>query len=199
MDADFSIELGKDDPVLDFPWSDPAATLAYVDAKRHPEHLARIAEATRYPGLGDALRLLNSARSAVETAKCDAWLTSEMDPDEDEYDATHKFASYIDFVFSDENGDSPMLQHSFSAHEKFAREFVALLKLAPEISSRVEVCVRRCYFTNDGNVREGLYFTLYAFGYGNDDATARLNWEVALKLAANAVLQLSAQRLWTNE
>jgi hypothetical protein len=27
MDADFSIELGREDPVLDFPWKDPAGTL----------------------------------------------------------------------------------------------------------------------------------------------------------------------------
>ena len=34
MDADFSIELGREDPVLDFPWKDPAGKLAYVDLKR---------------------------------------------------------------------------------------------------------------------------------------------------------------------
>ncbi len=28
MDADFSIELGREDPVLDFPWSDPSGKLA---------------------------------------------------------------------------------------------------------------------------------------------------------------------------
>ena len=73
MDADFSIELGREDPVLDFPWKDPAGKLAYVDLKRHPELMARIEEAEQFPELGEFLRALNSPRSMVETAKCDAW------------------------------------------------------------------------------------------------------------------------------
>jgi len=31
MDADFSIELGREDAALDFPWTDPAGKLAYLD------------------------------------------------------------------------------------------------------------------------------------------------------------------------
>jgi len=52
--------------------------------------------------------------------------------------------------------------------------------------------VRRCYFEEDGGVREGHYFTLYVSGYGKDDASARLNWGVGLKLMGTAILQLSA-------
>ena len=78
MDADFSIELGREDPVLDFPWKDPAGKLAYVDLKRHPELLASIEEAEQFPELGEFLRTLNSPRSMVETAKCDAWATTEL-------------------------------------------------------------------------------------------------------------------------
>ena len=100
MDADFSIELGREDPALDFPWKDPAGTLAYVDLKRRPELMARIEEAEKFPELGESLRALNSARSMVETAKCDAWATSELGAEEEIYDASHKFASYVDVVFS---------------------------------------------------------------------------------------------------
>ena len=100
MDADFSIELGREDPVLDFPWKDPAGRLAYVDLKRHPELLARIEEAGKFPELGEFLRAANSARSVVETAKCDAWATRELSAEEEIYDASHKFASYVDAVFS---------------------------------------------------------------------------------------------------
>ena len=49
MDADFSIELGREDPVLDFPWKDPTGKLAYVDLKRHPELMAQIEEAQSFP------------------------------------------------------------------------------------------------------------------------------------------------------
>jgi len=90
MDADFSIELGREDPALDFPWTDPAGKLAYVDLKRRPELMARIGEAEKFPELGEFLRAMNSACSMVETAKCDAWATRELSAEEEIYDATHK-------------------------------------------------------------------------------------------------------------
>jgi len=187
MNADFSIELGREDPVLDFPWKDPAGKLAYVDLKRRPELMARIEEAKKYPELGEFLRTVNSARSMVETAKCDAWATMELSAEEEIHDVSHKFASYVDVVFS--NID---MRSSVSAHEQFARKLVELLRRTPEIPSSVEVCVRRCYFGDEGGVREGFYCTLYVSGYGNDEPSARQNWAVGLKLVGNAMVQLSA-------
>jgi len=199
MDADFSIELGRDDPVLDFPWRDPAGKLAYVDLKRRPELLAEVEEAAKFPELGEFLQALNSARSKVETAKCDAWPTTELSAEEEIYNASHKFASYVDVVFSDidarlsSSDQSFSIGQSLSIHEQFARKLVELLRRTPETPSTAEVCVRRCYFQTDGGVREGLYFTLYVSGYGNDGASARRNWGVGLKLMGNAILQLSAR------
>jgi hypothetical protein len=207
MDADFSIELGREDPVLDFPWKDPAGKLAYVDLKRHPELMARIKEAGKFTELGEFLRATNSSRSLVETAKCDAWTTTELSPEEEVYDASHKFVSYVDVVFSniDVHQSSsrpaslhqsslrrPSLRESLLAHERFARTLVELLRRVPETPSAAEVCVRRCYFGEDGGVREGFYCTLYVSGYGNDSASARQNWGVGLKLMGNAIVQLSA-------
>jgi hypothetical protein len=197
MDADFSIELGREDPVLDFPWKDSAGTLAYVDLKRHPELMARIEEAEQFSELGEFLRALNSARSRVETAKCEAWSTSQLSREEEIYEAAHKFASYVDVVFSDIEA-----RLSLSVHEQFARKLIELLRRTPETPSAAEVCVRRCYFGEDSSVQEGLYFTLYVSGYGKDNASARLNWAVGLKLMGNAILQLSAGggglNLWLN-
>ncbi len=187
MDADFSIELGREDPVLDFPWKDPSGKLAYVDLKRHPELIAEIEEAASSPELGEFLRVANSLPSTVETAKCDVWATTELSADEEIYDASHKFASYVDFVFSHID---PRL--SLNDHEQFARKLVELLQRAPEILAAAEVCVRRCYFDEDCGIREGFYFTLYVSGYGHDGASARQSWGVALKLVVNAILQLSA-------
>src|SRR5271166_3406767 len=101
MDADFSIELGRDDPALDFPWHDPAGKLVYRDLKKYPELMACIEEAGRFPELGEFLQAMNSAPSTVETAKCDAWATTDLSAEEEIYDASHKFASYVDIVFSD--------------------------------------------------------------------------------------------------
>lgn len=187
MDADFSIELGRDDPVLDFPWKDPAGPLAYVDLKRHPELMARIEEAEKFPELREFLRAMNSARSMVETAKCDVWSTTELSPEEDIYRASHKFASYVDVVFP--NID---VRLSLPIHEQFVRKLIELLRRTPETPSAAEVCLRRCYYEEDGSVGEGFYVTLYVSGYGHDDAGARLNWGVGLKLMGNALLQLSA-------
>ena len=187
MDADFSIELGREDPVLDFPWTDLAGKLAYVDLKRCPELMASIKEAETFPELGEFLRVMNSARSMVETAKCDAWATTELSVEEDVYDASHKFASYVDVVFSEID-----MRQSFVLHEQFARKLVELLRRVPDTPSAAEVCVRRCYFGEDSGVRDGFYCTLNVSGYGNNDANARQNWGVGLKLIRNAILQLSA-------
>jgi len=188
MDADFSIELGREDPVLDFPWTDLVGKLAYVDLKRCPELLASIKEAETFPELGEFLRMINSPRSTVETAKCDAWTTTELSAEEDVYDASHKFASYVDVVFSGID-----VRLSFSLHEQFAGKLVELLRRAPDTPSAAEVCVRRCYFGGDSGFLEGFYCTLNVTGYGNDEASARQNWEVGLKLVGNAIVQLSAQ------
>jgi hypothetical protein len=188
MEADFSIELGHDDPVLDFPWTDPSGKLAYVDLKRHPELLASIPEAQSSSDLADFLRLLNSPRSLVETAKCDAWATTELSAEEEIYNASHKFASYVDAVFTKTDA-----RQSLPAHEQFASRLVALLQRAPETPSSAEICVRRCYFATsvEGETQAGCYCTLYVSGYGPDEASARLNWGVALKLLGNAIVQLS--------
>ena len=194
MDADFSIELGREDPVLDFPWKDPAGQFIYRDLKRHPELLAEIDEAEKFPELREFLRAMNSAQSLVETAKCDVWAATELSAEEGIYDASHKCASYVDIVFSEVDVQPDVqldAQQSLPSHEQFARKLVDLLRRAPETPSAAEVCVRRCYFTEDRGVREGFYFTLYVSGYGKDCAGARQNWGVALRLMANAVGQLS--------
>jgi hypothetical protein len=183
MDADFSIELGREDPVLDFPWKDPSGNLAYADLKRHPELVESIEEARRFPALRELLCVLNSTRSTVQTAKCDAWATTELSPAEQAYEASHKFASYVDIVFSDID-----VCRSFAEHERFVRRLVELLRQAPEMPSAAEVCVRRCYLVKTAGVREGFYVTLYVTGYGNDEAGARSNWEAGLKFMQEAIV-----------
>ena len=139
--------------MLDFPWNDPAGELAYVDLKRHPNLISGISEAQIFPELGEFLQLVNSARPMLETAKCDAWATTDLNVEEDIYNASCKFASYVDVVFSDTDA-----RLSLPAHEDFARKLVELLRRAPEIPSGVEVCVRRCYFRAGELRSRGLLF-----------------------------------------
>ena len=187
MDADFSVKLGREDPVLDFPWTDPDGRLEYFDLKRQPEMLAQVEEGKQFPELAEFLRAINSAISVVESAKCDAWATEELSPEEEVFGASHKFASYVDLVFSRADQREP-----FPFHERFAKRLVELLRQTPETPSAAEVCVRRAYYDEEGKTRDGFYFTIYVSGYGDDQARARQNWEIGLKLVAHAVLQLSA-------
>ena len=195
MDVDFSIELGHDDPVLDFPWRDPAGKIAYFDLKRHPDLIASIPETQEFPELAEFLLKLNSARSALESAKCDVWSTSELSPEEDIFAASHKIASYVDLVFSDTKK-----RMSFDLHQSLAKKLTELLRRAPALRSAIEICLRRCFFLDKEmekdkeNVREGFYFTVYTNGYGNDNAEAHRNWTVALQLVGNALMQLSSTR-----
>lgn len=187
MDADFSIELGHDDPTLDFPWSDPDGKLHYYDLKRRPELLAEIGEIAQFSELAEFLRAVNSSISVVESAKCDVWVTDELAPEEEIFGASNKCVSYVDMVFSRDER-----RESFPSHEHFAKRLVELLRRTPETPSAAEVFVRRCFFHANEEVREGCYFTVYVTGYGQDEAQARQSWGIALRLTANAVLQLSA-------
>jgi hypothetical protein len=187
MDADFSIELGPDDPVLDFPWTDPSGKLSYFDLKRQPELIARLEESQKFPELAEFLRLINSPRSPFETAKCDAWPTNELSTEEEIFDASHKFSSYVDIVCT-----SSERRRSFDFHEEFARRLSSLLRRAPEMPASAEVCVRRCFSAENAEASEGFYFTLYVSGFGQGEPAANKNWAIGLKLVENAVLQLSA-------
>ena len=188
MDADFSIELGNDDPVLDFPWTDPAGKLAYLDLKRHPELIAKIEEAQRFPELKEFLCAVNSPRTAMETAKCDAWATTDIGVDEEIYESSCKFASYVDVVFCD-----AARRLSLSVHEDFAGKLVKLLACATEVAATLEACIRRCYFVHGGSTQDGFYCTIYVSGFGSDENDARQQWRMGLKLAQNALIQLSAE------
>jgi hypothetical protein len=193
VQADFAVELGADDETLEMPWAVDEGGPRYYDLKRHPELLLCIEEAAQTPELGEFLSKVNSPQSPLETAKCDAWATSEIIPEEEIFEATHKFGSYVDLFFS----DVPK-RFSFPEHEKLTKRLVALLQRAPEIGAASEFLIRRCYFyeqdeiPGEEEIRDGFYVTFYLFGYGKDDIRSRQNWAIALKLIGNAIRQLSS-------
>jgi len=116
------------------------------------------------------------------------WATTELTPEEEIFGAPDKFASYVDLVAS--RTDQRQL---FPEHEGFAKRLVGLLRRALEMPSSAEVCVRRCFFGEGRETREGFYFAVYVNGYGNDEAAARRNWAIGMKLVGSAIVQLSAQ------
>ena len=189
MQADYSVELGADDPTLSVPWVSPQGIERYFDIRSQPDLLLYVEEGIRYPELGEFLAHVNTDRSCLQSAKCDAWFTTELSEEEQSYGADAKFGSYIDLFFT-----VPEERAGFAAHELLAKQLTVLLRRAPELPSAVEVLIRRAYFEEPSGLAEGCYFTLYVFGYGEEEEETRSRWAVSLKLVENALFQLSAHR-----
>ena len=191
MQADFSVELGVEDDVMELPWSGASDGPRYYDLKRQPELLLNVKEAFENRELGEFLTAINSHNSILESSKCDVWTSIELSEEEQIFQAGCKFACYVDLIFSDARP-----RQSFADHEELAKEVCGLLKRAPDMSAAAEFVVRRCYFRvspeNENEHSEGFGITFYLAGYGDDEAEARRRWMIALKVVENALLQLSA-------
>jgi hypothetical protein len=186
VQADWAVELGAGDETLEMPWAAEGGGPRYYDLKRRPELLLHIEEAVRVPELGESLAAINSPTSILETAKCDAWGSTEIDFEEEIFGATVKFGSYIDLLFTEERA-----RFSFPEHERLVKQLTELLRRVPEIPAAAEFLVRRCYYHNEEKVAKGFFITFYLFGYGDDELQARQRWAIALKLMENAIKQLS--------
>lgn len=193
MLVDWSAELGRDDPALEFPWTSEDAAVRYVDLKNHPELLTEIPEAAAHAELAAFLGRVNAAGFPLQTAKCDAWATQEILPEEEIFNAEHKFASYIDLVFCDEAA-----RLAFERHEELARSLCKLLKRAPELAASVEFVIRRCYFHEASGERgddseNGFYVTACISAFGQNENEARKQWTIALALVQNALVQVAGR------
>jgi hypothetical protein len=222
MQADFSVELGRDDPALELPWSSADPHVRYYDLKNHPELVLQIPEAVAYPELGAFLARINDPGFPLATAKCDVWSSSEVAPEEEIF-GDRKFVSYIDLVFIDE-GD----RCSFEKHEVFVRELCRLLSHAPEIAATVELVIRHCYYYLENTDRPrdmvwsqdkqlqlddncplenephrkdptasstGFCITTYVTGFGDAEHEPVRLWMIALNLLQHAVVQLNRNPL----
>ena len=186
MQADFAVELGADDETLVMPWAAEGGGPRYYDLKRHPELLLNLEEAQRVQELGEFLAAANAAAGILETAKCDVWSSTEINPEEEIFGAARKFGSYVDLLFSDAGS-----RFSFPQHEQLVMRLTQLLHRAPEIRSVAEFLIRRCYYQEEEGIRDGFYITFYLFGYGDDESQSRQRWSIALKLVENAIRQLT--------
>jgi hypothetical protein len=193
MHADWSVELGREDEALEFPWAAPDEDAPrYYDLKRHPELMLNVTEAFHPVEMGEFLASANSCASIFETVKCDVWFTEDLSEEEEIFGAARKAAAYVDVIYSDR--DTRFQQE---VHEQLAQRMCKLLALVPEISASVEIALRRCYFHHDDDLVQdseaGFYLTIYVSGYDDGEVEAWQRWGIALKLVENALLQLSAQ------
>ncbi len=194
MQADFSIELGRDDHALEVPWSSPDGTQRYLNLKRQPELLLHVLEAADNRELAEFLVALNAPHSLLETAKCDTWLSDEIHPEEEIFGAAWKFGAYVDVIFS------ALPQRALLAtHEELAQGLSALLQRAPDFAAAAEFAVRRCYthVSEEGDQidqsEDGFCITIYVSGFGDEEADAQKNWAIGLKVVQNALMQMLAQ------
>jgi hypothetical protein len=190
MDADWSVELGHDDPSLEFPWSAPDGTPGLVDLAQHLEAVREIPEAARYPELAWFLLELNGKFSRWLTAKCDVWIENELGEVEDIYDAKLKMCSYVDVVRRDESE-----RFSFEQHEQWVKSATTRLRNIGPHPIACELIVRRCWYRANSSADDepvpGFYITLYLFGYGNDQAEARARWRGGLTRVSGVLITLA--------
>jgi hypothetical protein len=182
LQADFSVEMGSDDPVLEVPWAFENANLHYVNLRLEPERLGEIVEVLDCPELAEFLRHLNAGDSVFETVKCDRWYSTDIEHAEEIFGGSHKHGSYCDIVFRD-----PVARQSFLQNEALVRRLVELLEKAPEFPGAAEFVIRRCVFHDDES--EGCAVTCFVTGYATDEERARRQWSIALKLVENALGQ----------
>src|SRR4051812_50080637 len=93
MHAEWSVELGREDEALEFPWSSQHVSPdqeapRYYDLKRHPELMVSVPEAYHPVEMGEFLSSINSNSSIFESVKCDLWFTEELS-EEDRFSAAH--------------------------------------------------------------------------------------------------------------
>jgi hypothetical protein len=189
MQADYAVALGSDDPALELPWQSDHADVRYYNLKLNPDLVLNIAEARNHPELSEFLSRMNAPAFPLETAKCDAWHTTELDAEEEIFGASCKFVCYVDLLFSDGN-----LRFSLSSHEALAQAVCTLLQRAPEMAAAVEFVVRHCHYHSgdaQSDSRLGFCLTAYVSGYGDNREEALQRWAIALKLLQNALVQAS--------
>jgi len=203
MQTDYAVELGRDDETLEMPWAAPDGSFRYYDLKREPQMLDHIEEAVRIGELREFLLAVNARISILESAKCDAWSTKEIHPEEEIFGKPWKFGSYVDLLFT-----NSAARFSFEEHESFLKRLTRLLQSVPEILASAEFVLRRCHYYEDAfverqaspptwrdGVRDGFYITFYLFGFGEDEAKARAQWAMALSVVTNALALVTSSRM----
>lgn len=184
MLAEWIVEPGPNDPVLEIPWRSEDGSVRFLDLKRQPELLLEIPEACTCEELASFLDWANSPDSQVETAKCDVWSTSEMDADDEVFGEAVKFSSYVDLLFAS------LARNSFPECERFVQTLARMLRQAPDLSSAAQFIVRRCLdHRQEGDASECFSITFYLHGYGADLQEAQQRWAIGLTLAQNAMKQ----------
>jgi hypothetical protein len=191
MEADWSVALGGDDPVIAVPWAGPSGTLQFVDLRLGRNRIEEIEEARARPELRSALLALNDAQSLLWTVKCDAW-TSSADERAEPFDAYEMDAepgetsfgagSYVDLLPRDF-----AFLCSFERQESWVRAVTGALRDIPSRSARVELVLRHAQVEDT----PGFGVTWFVEGCGATAFRAEQMWRFALNRALPVIMDRS--------
>ena len=180
---EWSTATAADDPVLVVPWQAPDGGVRWVDLREDDFALDEIREADEHPALLSALRALNSARSPVFTAKCDAWAMEEDDLAATRDDLLLEpeqvgagMACYLDLLWRDRS-----IFASRHRTEQVLHRLDRMIEELPGALAKAEAVVRPAVVDLDGAVAEGYCLSLYLKGVGVDEAEADQRWSAALR------------------
>jgi len=190
MRVDLSRETDPGDPVLEIPWSDPAnpANL-YIDVKRRPEAVMELVECRRFPALGQFLLKVNSAAMPFRTAKCDAWVTSELDLEERiAFPKPWKVGSYVDLLV-----DRPDLNSQIEPYQKLGEMLAQKMKDFKALA-QIEIFIRKCLFTLED--RWGNYASVFVHAYGANAQEAETEWNGVIASLGEALDAASRELGW---
>jgi hypothetical protein len=191
MEADWSVALAPDDPVITIPWASSAGDTRkchFVDLRLGEHLIDEIEEARGRPALHSALLLLNRAESQLWTAKCDTWSSSAADGSEPfdgyEMDAepgetSFGAGSYVDLLPRDF-----ALLSSFEGQERWIRVATKALRLIPAKAARVELVLRHA----QAEATRGFGVTWFVEGCGATAPRAAEAWARALNLALPVIM-----------
>ncbi len=196
MEADWSVSLAAEDPVVVVPWSalpEEANQCTFVDLRREPHRIDEMEEARSNPALRAALLTLHAPGSPWWTAKCDAWNASvtqdatqggeAFDPYEMDAEPTETAfgtGSYIDLLQRD-----TLLFTSFESHERWMRGAVQKLRSISARAARIDLILR---YAEVGSV-PGFAVSWFVEGCGSTAERAVLRWQDALDQALAVILE----------
>jgi hypothetical protein len=192
MEADWSVALEADDPVITVPWaaSEREDGCRFVDLRLGGHLIEKIEEARARPALRSALLMLNGAASPLWTAKCDAWASGPVEGaapfDPYEMDAAPGETAFGAGCYIDLLPREPLLLSSFERQERWLRVVTEALRKIPARAARVELVLRRAEVEDV----PGFGVTWFVEGCGLSAQHAGKTWSEALNLALPAIVEV---------
>lgn len=201
MEADWSVEIGDETPVMDASWS------GLVNLISEPHRIREVEEAVRFAPLGRALLHINQESKCVQgselpetsslfwTSKCDLWELRKgldaWDPDEMEataQDSEAAAACYIDLFPRSVSPVSRSLYDTWQDAEHSAKSLALAMRGKKLSCSRTDFTVRSAATTD----RQGFGITVYLAACGPDRAASFRTLAAALQVLNETLDEFSS-------